>query len=913
LSTTLFEILIENLDQNKLEKGLYKYIAFTSSSHRILNCLKEKKLIEGSELILIDNYHDLAKLENELPDNINDYEFVLICDAIATGYLVNRVEKTLKVKSLSHIGVIADTIDPDFLISKQFYSDFQDKIISLIKYPIKKYLRTDTKIKSYLLSKNVIRINPYTNIPITLSIDETNPIKIILSKDEFFKLISNEDVNIGFQKFNNIIHPYFFNTKNIIQNSGISFLNKIFTKKDDDGNCILNIETNNLRIFYPKDSDIQYLDFELLISDILKDHSVEVFKLERYNTEDGWKFPHTIEYLNEIVNDNPVLILDDGTCSGDSLTQMLNEMSFYNPKKITVLSLIGRLLEHKREFLSIISQIEKNSRKLKVEIFFGTHWHIPTYPLHENPNTYERNRLTKILSINNTPSRIKNFANSIYNTLFPKEKVEFTNHKYLPKLKGTNLSANIDIINIRDEVGKVIGFRFYVENFDWFNSFIRRYESSEKSNDRYKDVELLCTTVSYEPYIFERLNKILPDITVKLREFIDAIIFGNPQKGHIQLYLKDLFFDWDSRDIIHLLFIIYPDNELIKKLNLDDNLLKLLKFITSSKVSIDYLFYKFLNFFPLDKEELNSKNPIKILALLKTLSNNPKMDNDYLRQLKIFKAFISTLPSKENYSHQLIKISDTLDDLQKDEFHKTSLRAQLGYMLSDIQSMDIDFNSINIEQFNENWLNISKFLAQILSVVQLHPNYLPAKIANQAQFLSIIYGRLNEQIPNLNSESNLIEIEFQLEQLRTTIFNKKSDIFKLFLNPITYKITSLMESKMVEYKLTENCEIKSAIHLETKLVFPEFYFKEIILDTVFNNLRHRDKSKDPVIIQISNSDDGRFVNFEVFNTIDIESKPGSGYGSVLMDFANNFPRDGFKYDSQKKGNNFYQKIVIKKL
>lgn len=912
ISTTLYNILIRNLDILKLENRKYKFISFTSSSHRILTILEEEGIVNQEDMILVDNYHDLDTLRDKLPNSIIDFDFILICDAISTGFLVNRVDGLLKANCLKFIAVIADTIDPAFSLSKEFYEMYEKKIISLVKYPIKKFQRNSEVVKKYLAKERIIRINPYTNIPIRLGFDETNPSNIVLTKNEFLEIIDEKHILIGNLKFNNILHPYFFNTYNIIKNVGLILLDRIFNKVNSEGQNIVTLETKNLKIFYPKDSDVKQLNFLSLKNDVLKDHSITHYELERYIEEDGWKFPHTTKYIGEIVNNNPVLILDDGTCTGDSLTQMINELSFYNPQKITVLSIIGRLPEHKREFLSTIERIRKGNREIQVEVFFGTHWHVPTFYLNDNPNTIERNRLVEIVSIYNSPSRIKKFASSINKSLVPKKKESFKNHRFLPKDKQTSLIPCKDIIDVRDEVGKVIGFRFYKENFDWFNSFIKKYESSEKK-DRYKEIELLCATISFEPYIYNRLRKILPDVTDKLCEFIDSIIFGNPKKNNKQLNLVDLTYDWDSKDIIHLFFILYPNDELIHKLKENNNISKLLHFFEVQEITIDYLFYKFLNYFPLNNFEIEKKNPAKILALLKTLAQNPSLNDEYLRQLNIFKAFISSLPSKKDYSQQLFSISDSLENLLKDEYHKTSFRAQLGYMLSDIESMKIDFHAVNVKQFNDNWINISKFIAEILSFTKSYPSYLPLKAYNEAQTVTIVYGRLNELVPNLNENSNFNEIDGYLEKLRSSIFNSNSEIFKLFLKPITYNIVSDIESKIKDFAMEDKCLVQDNLLLGSKLVFPEFYFKEIVLESILNNLRHRDIAKDPVLIKVNESSANRYIEISIENVVSIDYKPGTGYGSILLDHANSFPRNAFQYSSIRLGRTYYQKIIIKKL
>ena len=59
-----------------------------------------------------------------------------------------------------------------------------------------------------------------------------------------------------------------------------------------------------------------------------------------------------------MVKDKNVLIIDDGSYSGDSILQMVNELVYFKPSKIDLVCLIGKVNDHKREFFSRINKMK---------------------------------------------------------------------------------------------------------------------------------------------------------------------------------------------------------------------------------------------------------------------------------------------------------------------------------------------------------------------------------------------------------------------------------------------------------------------------------------------------------------------------------------------------------------------------
>ena len=64
-----------------------------------------------------------------------------------------------------------------------------------------------------------------------------------------------------------------------------------------------------------------------------------------------------------------------------------------------------------------------------------------------------------IIKIQNTPDRIRKFAISIKKEISP-IKNRISDYKYFPKPQDPSIETQKEILKIRNEIGKIIGFRF---------------------------------------------------------------------------------------------------------------------------------------------------------------------------------------------------------------------------------------------------------------------------------------------------------------------------------------------------------------------------------------------------------------------------------------------------------------------
>ncbi|MBA3985521.1 MAG: phosphoribosyltransferase, partial [Flavobacteriales bacterium] len=807
-----------------------QFIGITSTSNKILQSFVDLKLIPDNQFWAFQNYHSFVSEMNKKNVDSN-IDFILICDVISTGFLTSKLDEKLKeLKSyLKYVGVLVSVIDENFRIDNNHVEGISSKLISLYDYPIRKY--EVSQLKDELIGKNIIRINPFTNIPIRLSFEETNyndsiifhsiieyskEENQIIFKNELLDSILSEQLKIGYYKFNNVIHPYFFDTKAILENLPIDLLKKTFAKIKNE-----KLRTDKISIFYPRDSGIKSDLFFTNLKTAIGNDNIEEIEIDRINSKEGWRFPHNSKYLSSKVDGNLCLIIDDGTSTGDSLMQMIDEISFYNAKEIILLCFIGRVPDHKREFFSRISSVNvKNGAVVNLSIFFATHWHIPTYYLDSNPVIDETNWLKELINIPNTPYNISKISKRISKAIEPR-KDNFKDYRYLPKIKGTVDVPKKDLIIRREEIGKVIGYRLYKESFNYFNYFIKKYSQQTREAERYKEIELICACFVYEPYLYEKLTNILPDVTLLIEEFVKFLIYS------FNKYEKHGTYDWDKKDIIHLFFIVFRDEKLLKELN-PENFKKLIEFTKPKESSLDYVLYKLLKYFPLNNQfQDNYKYDLEFKRLIKQLIQTESSNVDVLRN---YLSFLNTLPSKENFESQLYNLQSHYEKDDAEDLHTN--KKQLDHNVSAISSLidkiisfienDSKIILEDIQKLKYIWLELSSFVTPILSFTSSFPNFIIP--SPRLQLYNRIEGKDIESVRSrmgFNSNTILsIDSDFKdinvLKQLDENIkiiqiaIDKNSDFYKIVFNnksnlkDLIELMKNEFEKQMVPFELEFN-------------------------------------------------------------------------------------------------------------
>ncbi|SOC79555.1 hypothetical protein SAMN06296241_1084 [Salinimicrobium sediminis] len=922
----LNEILLRKIQSSIDDWNQYILVGITSSSHKIVDYFESRLGGDRKNYVRLNNYFSFEE-EAEFKQGIyKGSKVILLCDVVSTGYMVERFISRLNIleASIEKIGVLVDAIDTDFNPDKYNYSEIKNKIISVYKKPLKKYTRNNISAKLKHGELKVIRINPFTNTPITQGIDESNYNKsVLLNNEDFAKLISVDQIQVGYFNFNSLVHPYFFNMHSILSDPRKS--QNLITQLFDALQKQTSLEEIGV-VFYPKSSGIHKIDFKLLQDKYFKNHNTLFFELERFLTNEGWRFPHPPQYLVQISREKRTMILDDGSCSGESISQMIDEVSFLNVKSITVLSLVGRINNHKREFFSRIKKIDSGGKEIPVKIFFGSNWHIPTYHQSKSPVIEENKWLDQLIQLPNIPQGIKTLVKTIKKEITPKE-ISEGNSSYLLKTKE-GFAIHDELALVRNEFGKISEYRFYKEYFQFFDQFISYHESKnskERGHFPYRKIEAVCAVFLHEPYLFDKVKAVIPDVVDKIEKFVELFVIENKIPQDLLCY------QWNKKDMIHLLFIIYKDETLLDILN--NNLKKLLIFSSDSQSTVNYFLYKLLKYFPLEKSETRIK---RLDNQFKEILENVETDNVTLnKQIKKFYNFLKTLPSgtdiesllrtlRENYKKE--KEPDLHDDKISFNHNISLILGKIREAMDKIESKETIPSSLS-DAIVKGWFQVFNFISPILTFSITYEEYLAPfpyfKLLNTTErdsdSLRTLVGANETMIFSIDQSFNDINKLKKIERNTILIqsnFSLNTDFHRLIEHRWTdwsrFYQKLEKELKRLELKVKLDNQLNKN-HL--KIQIPKIYSYKLIIDELINNLKNHCKKEKGAEVYLCLQDIGsNGIQLHIINPIaDISHSNSNGEGTKCLNLLSTAGHFGFEYQAQIKEGNYDQILKFQTL
>jgi hypothetical protein len=908
INEILLKKLIDSIDSIKD----YVFVGITSSSHKIIDYFETHPNTKNCRFVRLYNYFSFENEQDFRSKLFKHDKVILLCDVISTGYMVSRVHLELNkiTASLEYIGVIVNAIDPQYSTHKLTNTKLSSRVVSVYEKPLKKYDRAN--ISSELISGalSVIRVNPFTNTPITQSISESNlEGSVLLENKDFLSLISSEQINVGYYNFNSLIHPYFFNMDSILTqtHSSKALVASLFQK-------LKNTKRLNKTsiIFFPKNCAIKYLDFEFLRDTILKNHSVEIYELERFSTTEGWRFSHPPQQLKEISNGKEVLILDDGSCSGESILQMIDEVAFLGVSDITVLSVVGRLNDHKREFFSRIKSIENKGESINVDIFFGSNWHIPTYYLSKSPVVEEKRWLDELVNFPNTPQFIRAIALEILNEVGPKD-VKKGNNNYLVTARDGSSIAK-DLILVRDEIGKITDFRFYQESFNFFDDFIAIYESKSKNtrgDSPYKLIETICAVFLHEPYLFDAVRKVVPDVVDKIKEFANRLFWSEKT-----IDLDDLHFKWTRKNLFHLIFILYRDDELFDLLSVKKLKVLINEFVISNS-DLSYVLFKMSKYLSFTDTQNATKNYSgNLLLLINKIIEDGGISEDKLRVLKRFRSFAATLISDADFESLLSIVKTNYEKITDDKYHNDWMSTHNDTLLIQLEVLNSNYNKESERKVLSSFEKISSFIDPILELSRSFPEFFnplgETIIIDLEKKLRTKYGQLSDDLFQISPTSDLNEIRKNAGELYDKYIRSESYFYKLFRHLLTMDIKkeyeTFLDSVRNEYEnieIEEFGELSSGVSLEIPLKM----IREVLFGQLLKNFRHANPDH---AIKIEWAKTSTLLKLKITNhCLLISEENGGGTGMVQLNSLNNYPNSSISYSYNRASNLFIQNIDIK--
>lgn len=929
---------ISNLLHKKLEEtpiinlsDTTHILAITLSSQLLANAFisqLQDEVKKKIKFVRLSNYHSFF-LENEFIQGFKaDDKIIVICDVISTGYLIKSLKQKLEAKQAQLTGVISvfDTRNEKNKGSVQMYFEKNISNICLKRTPIDKYKREEI---AEINSKNIIRINPATNTPITLEVNKSEINETILMTHERF--LSEIDfpenyIKIGYFKYNKLFHPFFFETYKLFQSqNGVNLIELALSE------IRKRIDLKIDFVFYPIFSGAEEVHSEKYQDKAFKNLKVEFIPLGRFNTPHGWRFTFPPKLLNSKTLNSDIFIIDDGSCTGSTIIQMIDEISFLDVKSINVLSLVGRTDDYLMEFFSRIKKIkvrhikdellntfsdysqEQSENVVPLNIFFGSQWQIPTYPLGSNFPFYDEEQLLYHLNtLENLPDILINYVTKRIEKIKLCNIDEVCQLKYLPTDKNNKIPI-LDLLIIRDHVGKINGYRFYKDYFDFFNDYTELYYKNSLNLEVIKKTELLLSVLLHEPYLIRSIQDFLPDVYSILLKFTQEIL-ENSESSNKQ-HFENLVLNWNYASFLSIYLNLRISD--IKNTMVSKNISHLLDFISKDSTlnSLRIFFMFILNYVPKNKLEMQ-KQEDGVICLnelsnyIVSLPDNKNIQTLLYSNLKIFKSFLNTIPylDKEliNKKICILKLNQFFNEEKEIKTHD-SIEKQLGIIKSQSNSiqfsLDADSQINNIQAIKQAWSLIlprieqfQRYVYRLKDIFQIYSNGI---INNQLFYSNVNLFKICKEINTIIESDNIssnwkVLYDYTKNVLLDNFFTERAFIYSLFIKFKTKNIITIWNS-VFQGRINGiiiNNEPDELNRIEQLTVyFPLLYLKDVVFKELKKNFRYADINN-PINITWKELEVELILN--ISNKIGNKGKKGGRNGFQMFDILTK--HFDFQYD-----------------
>lgn len=534
--------------------SLNKILSVTLSSQlignevkEILNAIDERINVE---LIALSNYYNFQNEErfNDIKRNNN---VIIVSDVISTGSLTHNLIKAVEKQNAKPVACISiiNLGNNDVAFKKNV------PIISLAE--------SSVKIVDGLKVGTLIEwINPVLNVPVSMPKSKSKE-NVLFEKEDFLEFIDEEYLIIGNLKNESVYFNYFLQTSELLKNDlknnffllknlfsrlkdkkkkqqineidliqkGISIisksgvnprlkeqletLNKIVSKISKKHESELFNEYNADLVFYPFLSDINIIEDDIrpFIDSALNTNSPVIFPIPRIMTPRGWRFSFPPKFLNIVTSRKSMsaLIIDDGSCTGATIMQMIDSISFLSLKSIDVLSIFGRLEDFQKELFSRIKSIDIKESVVPINIYFGTHFNIPIHNSSESPFHLELREIKEL------EKHLNQYISPEFER-YLNERKEFVSNIQYPKVQYGK--SYIDpavsrkkLFELRDFLGRYDSYRLFSDDIPLSNI-------NNLISDRDAIYRLLIV-LNLEPNLYHTVKRIFPKEKIaELREFI---------------------------------------------------------------------------------------------------------------------------------------------------------------------------------------------------------------------------------------------------------------------------------------------------------------------------------------------------------------------------------------------------------
>jgi hypoxanthine-guanine phosphoribosyltransferase len=518
----------------------------------------------GLELIPLSSYYDFDK-EEPFEDIGAGDKVIVVNDVISTGKLSYNLYHSLKERRASLLSILTllDTRLPAELVSK-----IELPVVALLEVKVEKF-----DVNPYEPAKPV-KINPILNSPTTMSRQKTGIAHILMEPIEFLRYLRTDEMFlVGKFRSNTVYHTYYLITEQLFKLdklAGFPLVNATFKRLFE------RLQTTTGEGAPPHSFDFVFYPFFSAVSDLIPhlngilnnlgySSRFESLPVPRIMTPKGWRFSFPPKYLELATSsgNKSALIIDDGSCSGDTLMQLIDTISFLDLKEITVLILFARLEDFQREFYTKIQTVEIGERKINLQIFFGTQFHIPVYQKANLPGKSELMQMEQFVQhFTHRSIDIPGFIND-----YIRDRTTYLTSIQRPAPSVNDpffkLFGKKEMFLLRDFLGRYDSYRLFLEDEPGSEAPNPINELLALQSDKNK-LTLIAVLV-HEPQLLKTCASVNPSLIATLEQFLLSAAKSADVKTYDGLYFLLLAIKTICPEKLRIKIIIY---QLVDKIDL---------------------------------------------------------------------------------------------------------------------------------------------------------------------------------------------------------------------------------------------------------------------------------------------------------------------------------------------------------
>jgi orotate phosphoribosyltransferase len=863
---TFFVFKLHNaIDDDAKVKKINKILSVTLSSQLIGNEVKDilNNLHDlNIDLVALSNYYNFQN-EERFGEIKPHNKVIIVNDVISTGALTNRIIKSIEIIQavpLSCLSIVDSRTNPPFSNDVPVYS--------LGKLTIEDY---DEPPKGY----KVEVINPVLNVPTSMPKSNSKE-NVLMTREEFLEIINEKYLIVGNLKNISVYFNYFLKTHELLLDDSLNgfpvlkkllvilkakkqisiigemrFLSKgleIIGKNITENKLSLKIEkiqkefsliSDKLSpelfdeyavdvVFYPFLSDMGVVenDSTPFLESSLSKNTPKIFPIPRIMTTRGWRFSFPPKFLNVLFKKNKlsVLIIDDGSLTGETIMQMIDSISFLSVKSIDVFSIFGRLEDFQKELLSRIKSVQVKDAVAPINIYFGTHFNIPVHNNSESPFHIEMREINTLLG------KLKdlNIELSEHFSSYLNERKENLNKSFYPSSKEVSYNlingvSKKDLFIFRDFLGRFGSYKLYAQDLPLDNpNFLIKDD---------KAILTLLTVLNLEPQLYQTFKR----------------IYSKEKINEITVKIKNIFYDseellsepWMQEFYIKSLFYLSP-NQFFKAENLIELLIQLNHYCNSGNSSFTYIEY-LLILIKLNIKTIDNSLSIKAFEnhieefILKLKVRDEEIFKEFRFVFQVYteiqkvKQLDYNFPINKYYKLSQYYLQVLIHESKHDDRLLTNLfkatnkaLSVLRYGLEANYSQDLEVNMEELTQtlskLKHNYFhkyNEFKYIKDILSDLNKYAtNDLDLDVSKILSIVISFENILNNIFQSINLKS-LEEINSSLDDYKNNILAINSDFAQFILKSQSYLLDEwkIAESEYLNLKQYERINIDNAENL----------------------------------------------------------------------------------------------------